>query len=66
VFRITSAIQTGHKLGMQLLDDHMFALWKDGKIEEREALLKSNLPDDLAARIARAKRGMLEDEEDEK
>jgi twitching motility protein PilT len=23
-FRITSAIQTGHKLGMQLLDDHMF------------------------------------------
>jgi twitching motility protein PilT len=65
VFRITSAIQTGHKLGMQLLDDHMFKLWKDGKIEEREALLKSNLPDDLAARIARAKRGMLEDEEDE-
>jgi twitching motility protein PilT len=65
VFRITSAIQTGHKLGMQLLDDHMFKLWKDGKIEEREALLKANLPDDLAARIARAKRGMLEDEEDE-
>jgi twitching motility protein PilT len=65
VFRITSAIQTGHKLGMQLLDDHMFKLWKEGKIEEREALLKSNLPDDLAARIARAKRGMLEDEGDE-
>ena len=65
VFRITSAIQTGHKLGMQLLDDHMFKLWKDGLIEEREALLKSNLPDDLAARIARAKRGMLEDEDDE-
>ena len=64
VFRITSAIQTGHKLGMQLLDDHMYALWKDGKIEEREALLKANLPEDLAARIARAKRGMLEDEED--
>jgi len=66
VFRITSAIQTGHKLGMQLLDDHMFNLWKDGKIEEREALLKANLADDLAARIARAKRGMLEDEKDEK
>ena len=66
VFRITSAIQTGHKLGMQLLDDHMFKLWKEGKVEEREVLLKANLPDDLAARIARAKRGMLEDEEDAK
>ena len=64
VFRITSAIQTGHKLGMQLLDDHMFKLWKDGKIEEREALLKANLVDDLAARISRAKRGMLEDEDE--
>jgi twitching motility protein PilT len=64
VFRITSAIQTGHKLGMQLLDDHLFSLWKEGKIEEREALLKANLPDDLTARIARAKRGMLEDEDD--
>ena len=65
VFRITSAIQTGHKLGMQLLDDHMFKLWKEGKVEEREVLLKANLPDDLGARLARAKRSMLEDEEDE-
>ena len=66
VFRITSAIQTGHKLGMQLLDDHMFKLWKEGKVEEREVLLKANLPDDLAARIAREKRSMLEDEKDAK
>ncbi len=30
IFRITSAIQTGAKHGMQLLDDHLFKLWKDG------------------------------------
>jgi twitching motility protein PilT len=64
-FRITSAIQTGHKLGMQLLDDHMFRLWKDGVVDKREVLLKSNMPDDLALRIARAERGMMDDEEDE-
>jgi len=63
-FRITSAIQTGHKLGMQLLDDHMFKLWKDGIVEERDILLKSNAPDELAAKIARAKRGLLEDEDE--
>ncbi|MEN6405316.1 MAG: type IV pilus twitching motility protein PilT [Thermoguttaceae bacterium] len=61
-FRITSAIQTGHRLGMQLLDDHMFQLWKDGLVEKREILLKANLPDDLAARVARAERGLFEDE----
>src|SRR5215218_5461282 len=29
-FRINSSIQTGAKHGMQLLDDHMFRLWKEG------------------------------------
>ncbi|MCE5302213.1 MAG: type IV pilus twitching motility protein PilT [Planctomycetaceae bacterium] len=61
-FRITSAIQTGHRLGMQLLDDHMFQLWRDGLVEKRDILLKANLPDDLAARVARAERGLFEDE----
>lgn len=61
-FRITSAIQTGQKLGMQLLDDHMFKLWKDGLVEKREILLKAHSVDELQIKIARAERGMFEDE----
>jgi twitching motility protein PilT len=65
-YRINSAIQTGHKLGMQLLDDHMFKLWRDGIVDKREILAKANHPDELAAKIARAERGLLEDEEEAK
>jgi twitching motility protein PilT len=59
-YRITSSIQTGHKKGMQLLDDHLFKLWKDGLVEKREVLLKANMQDDLAMRIAKAERGQSE------
>ncbi len=62
-FRITSAIQTGQKLGMQLLDDHMFKLWRQGIVEKKEILFRANNPDDLAMRIAKAERGIFEDEE---
>jgi twitching motility protein PilT len=65
-FRITSSIQTGQKLGMQLLDDHMFTLWKRGLVEEKEILLRANSPDELRAKIARVKRGLLEDEDEAK
>ena len=65
-FRITSAIQTGQKLGMQLLDDHMFKLWRQGLVEKKEILFRANNPDDLAMRIARAERGIFEDEEDQR
>lgn len=64
VYRINSAIQTGHKLGMQLLDDHMFELWRKGLVEKKDVLMKAQSPDELAARIARAERGILEDEEE--
>ncbi|GAB4133995.1 PilT/PilU family type 4a pilus ATPase [Thermopirellula anaerolimosa] len=63
-FRINSAIQTGYKLGMQLLDDHLFRLWQEGKIDKKDAILRANGPDELTSRIARAERGMLEDEEE--
>jgi twitching motility protein PilT len=49
---------------MQLLDDHMFKLWKDGLVDKREIMLKANAPDELATRIARAERGLFEDESD--
>ena len=63
-FRITSMIQTGTKQGMQLLDDHMFKLWQDGLVLKEDVLLKANMPDSLAAKIARAERGLLEDEDE--
>ncbi len=63
-FRITSAIQTGQKKGMQLLDDHMFKLWKEGKVEKRDILLKAHAIDEMNNKIARHERGMFEDEEE--
>jgi twitching motility protein PilT len=63
-FRITSMIQTGTKQGMRLLDDHMFSLWQDGVVEKEDILIKANLPEALAAKIARAERGLLEDDDE--
>jgi len=63
-FRITSSIQTGHKLGMQLLDDHLFRLWRDGVVEKKEALLKANMAEELAAKMAQAERGMFDGEDE--
>ncbi len=63
-YRINSAIQTGHRLGMQLLDDHMFRLWQAGLVEKRDILYRANSPEELAGKIARAERGILEDEEE--
>ncbi len=66
VYRIDSSIQTGRKYGMFLLDDSLFKLWKDGLCEKEEVLLRSKKPAELAAKIAAAERGMLEEmEEDE-
>ncbi len=63
-YRINSSIQTGHRLGMQLLDDHMFRLWQAGLVEKRDILFRANSPEELAAKIARAEKGILEDEEE--
>lgn len=61
-FRITSAIQTGAKQGMILMDDALFTLWKDGKCIKEECLMKSNNPAELAARIAAAERGLFDED----
>ncbi|MDO4570448.1 MAG: type IV pilus twitching motility protein PilT [Planctomycetia bacterium] len=61
IFRITSVIQTGAKKGMQLLDDHLFKLWRDNLITEEDALGKANSVEDLKMRIFEAKKGRLTD-----
>ena len=63
-FRITSSIQTGQRLGMQLLDDHMFRLWREGLVEKKDILFKANDPEELAKKIAQAERGLFEDEDE--
>jgi len=63
-FRITSSIQTGAKLGMVVLDDSLFGLWRQEKVTIEDALAKANSPDELAKRIAKAKRGIFDDDAD--
>ncbi|RIK79541.1 MAG: type IV pili twitching motility protein PilT [Planctomycetota bacterium] len=61
IFRITSAIQTGSKYGMQLLDDHLFHHWRREVVTKEDAIAKANSPDDLAKRIAAAERGIFDE-----
>lgn len=64
-FRINSAIQTGSKFGMNLMDDALFDLWRDGIVEIEECLQKAHRPDDLARRIVNARRGIEDGAEEE-
>ena len=65
VYRIDSALQTGRKEGMFLLDESLFRLWKDGLCDKEEVLLKSSKPNELAAKIAQAERNELDDEDED-
>ena len=65
IFRITSAIQTGAKFGMQLMDDALFKLYKENKCTVEDVLGKAQAPEDLAKRIVNAKRGAEDNEDDE-
>jgi twitching motility protein PilT len=64
IFRIASAIQTGAKHGMQLMDDALFKLWKEEKCTIEDVLSKAHNPDDLAKRIVNAKRGLEEEDKE--
>ncbi|MDZ4830388.1 MAG: type IV pilus twitching motility protein PilT [Phycisphaerae bacterium] len=52
-FRIDSAIQTGKKFGMQLLDDHLWNLYSKGWISAEEMIDKSKDPGDLTEKVHR-------------
>ena len=57
-FRINSAIQTGAKFGMMLMDDNLFEHWVEEKITMEDALSKAQQPDVLAKRIASKRKQM--------
>ncbi|NIA15233.1 MAG: PilT/PilU family type 4a pilus ATPase [Nitrospiraceae bacterium] len=46
-YRITSMIQTGHKYGMNLLDEHLLALYRKGVIKFEDAMSKAQLPEEF-------------------
>jgi twitching motility protein PilT len=65
-YRIDSSIQTGKRLGMQLLDEHLWQLYDSGKITLEEMLDKGRTPgalqDKAMARIKSTKvKGKRED-----
>ena len=53
-FRIDSAIQTGRKFGMQLLDDHLWSLYQKGIIAADEMIDKGKDPGELTEKVHRA------------
>jgi twitching motility protein PilT len=59
VFRIPSSIQTGKKLGMRLLDDHLFQLFAEGKISSEDAIDRSQSPGELHEKIELFNKGQF-------
>jgi len=53
-FRIDSAIQTGKKYGMQLLDDHLWTLYSRGMIDAEEMIDKCKDPSALQTKVHQA------------
>jgi len=66
-FRIDSAIQTGKKFGMQLLDDHLWRMYTEGRIDGEEMIDKAKDPGALRDKVHRAggKIGRAEWDEDD-
>ncbi len=52
--RIDSAIQTGRKYGMQLLDDHLWSLYSEGKVSAEAAVERARRPGELREKIKRS------------
>ena len=53
-YRIDSAIQTGRKFGMQLLDDHLWSLYEKGWISAEDMIDRSKSPSTLIEKVHRA------------
>ncbi len=56
-YRIDSAIQTGKKYGMQLLDDHLWKLYDEGICAAEECIERARNPSELQAKIEAKLRG---------
>ncbi len=56
-YRIDSAIQTGKKYGMQLLDDHLWQLYDNGIVGAEECLERARNPSDFQSKLEAKLRG---------
>jgi twitching motility protein PilT len=56
-YRIDSAIQTGKKYGMQLLDDHLWQLYDNGVVAAEECLERARNPSDFQVKLEAKLRG---------
>jgi twitching motility protein PilT len=56
-YRIDSAIQTGKKYGMQLLDDHLWKLYEEGTCAGEECLERARQPADFQGKMEAKARG---------
>jgi len=57
-YRIDSAIQTGKKYGMQLLDEHLWSLYSTGLINGPDAIDRSRQPGQMQDKIDAHRRGL--------
>jgi len=57
-YRIESSIQTGKGMGMQLLDDHLWELYAEGKISIEEMLDKARVPGSLLEKAEKSGKGV--------
>jgi len=64
-YRIDSSIQTGKKMGMQLLDDHLWELFSQEKISLEEMVDKARQPGALLEKAEKQGRGMTAKEKKE-
>ncbi len=58
-FRIPSAIQTGKKFGMQMMDEHLLRLYCEGKIASQEAIDCSHHPAEIQEKLAAYDAGQI-------
>ncbi len=59
VYRIPSSIQTGKRYGMQLLDEHLFRLYAEGKISAEDAVDHAQHPGMVQDKMEAFKKGQI-------
>lgn len=64
-YRIDSAIQTGKKFGMQLLDDHLFKLYSEGTVDAEDAVDRSKNPGEMQDKIDAHRRRLTGEQGDD-